>query len=125
VLQRKRVDEALPLLPLLSRHGSSVEALALEVVERARRLPRLAAISDALAIAAHARRTAALAASAERDAFALEARFVRDPASGSVSPRRGPFIAMRQLADGGRVMAVKGFGTRARAHFYDRRATRS
>lgn len=122
VLQRKRVDEALPLLPHLCRSRPAVEPLARRVVESTERLPKMAAIADAIAIAEQALANEALAPLAERDALALSARFVRQ--GQRVLPRRAPLVSYKTLSGGNRVLALKGFGTRARVHFYERNSTR-
>lgn len=124
VLQRKRVDEALPLLPCLSQRRALIERVAKQVVESSQRLPRLAAISDALEIARRTQDITELRALAERDVLVLESRFVHDLATGQVNPRRSPYMSIRRFSDGGRGIAIKGFGTRAHVKFFERKESR-
>ncbi len=120
ILARKRVDEAIPLLPLLSRHRQELEPLAHEAVRNSVRAPRLAGPSDALRIAESALEQPELHSAARRDQMLLRARFVVDAASGWVTPRALPFLARAPAENGKRIWSVKGPGTRARVRLSKR-----
>lgn len=120
ILKRKRVDEALPLLPCLSRRKPELEDLARAVVESTPRLPRLCAISDAWRIAERALDVPGLADDARRDCLLFRSRFSRDPASSLLEPRRMPFVGRETLGDGRQVWALKGPGSRSRVRTLER-----
>lgn len=122
ILQRKRVDEALPLLSFLAPHRTEIERIAQDVVAVIPRPAKLAGISDAFAIARRAARVSALRCAAERDLLALETRFIQDPATNMVRPRNAPFLGIRPLANGKQAIAFKGFGPHARVHVYERKS---
>jgi uncharacterized protein (UPF0276 family) len=109
VLQRKRVDDALPLLPTLARCGERVQALARGVVERSPRAPALVAVADALRIADGAASERELADAARADRILLRARFSGPDREGRVRPRAGPFVGRERLAGGTR-WVMKGLG---------------
>jgi uncharacterized protein (UPF0276 family) len=75
VLERKRADDALPLLPELGPRLSQHDALALGKIRETPRLPRKTAIADAMRIAESALARAELAAFAARDLATLRNRF--------------------------------------------------
>jgi hypothetical protein len=111
VLKRKRVDDALPLLPRLVPRRAQVEPLAYRVVAEAERSERLAAVTDAIRIARRAAEEPALRRAALLDGLVLEARFlVRD---GGVVPRRAPFLRRQPLPEGQNCWVFKGFGAGA------------
>lgn len=112
VLQRKRVDDALPLLPLLARRAE-IAPLALACVERAPRPESGVAIADAFAIADVAAADAALADDAKRDRLVLRARFVRTGTGGILRPRVAPFVGRERTLAGESLWAIKGPGTSA------------
>jgi hypothetical protein len=120
ILARKRVDEAVPLLPCLGRFRPELQALADAAVRDSVRPPRLAAQTDALRIAERALERPELAAAARRDRLSLRARYQVDPATGGVRPRRLPFIARDESGDGGHIWSVKGPGAQARVRLFDR-----
>lgn len=124
ILQRKRVDEALPILRWLAPQRPELEALGRAVVESTPRLPRLCAIADAWRIAERALGVPALADAARRDCLVLRSRFVRDEHTALVTPRKSPFVGSETLADGRRVWALKGPGTRSRVHTLERNRAR-
>jgi len=113
VLQRKRLDEALPLLPRTSAAGDAARSLAWHAVRGLERAPRGAGIADALRIADAAVASPELAAAALRDRLELRSRFARRGPSGSCMPRRGPFLGRERLPDGRSVWAFKGPGITA------------
>lgn len=79
VLERKRADDALPLLPELGPRLSQHDALALGRIRETPRLPSMTAVADAMRIARAARERSELAPAAERDLARLEARFGGGP----------------------------------------------
>jgi uncharacterized protein len=122
ILQRKRVDEALPLLSFLAPHRQDIEKIAREVVAQHPRAPKLAGIQDAMTIARQATQSPALRPAAERDLLALEMRFIQDPTTNTVRPRHSPFFGIRPLSGGKKAFAFKGFGPHARVHVYERKS---
>ena len=123
VLQRKRVDDALPLLARLSRHGATLVEAARRAVDGTPRPPRGAALSDAWSIAAEAARVPAMEADARVDLLVLRARF-KVSARPGVAPveRTGPFVGSAAARAGGKVWAVKGLGARAPVKIFERLA---
>jgi hypothetical protein len=113
VLARKRVEEALPLLPRLRRLGDPVRILAHAVVAETPPACAGAAAADAARIAAAALAQPGCAAAARLDALVLRARFRPARAGGAPGPRRGPFVGGAALPDGGTVWAWKGPGAQA------------
>ncbi len=119
VLLRKRVDDALPLLPLLSRRAD-IAALALACVVRTARPATGVAIFDAFAIADAAAEDAAMADDARRDRLLLRARFVRAGRGGILAPRVAPFIGRERTLGGASIWAIKGPGATASVRFAQR-----
>ena len=113
VLQWKRVDEALPLLPRTAAAGEPARLLALRAVQHAPRAARGAGVADALRIADMAVSDPELAPAALRDRIELRCRFVRTRGNGVCAPRRGPFVGRERLPDGRRLWALKGPGLEA------------
>ncbi|WP_437488891.1 DUF692 domain-containing protein [Sorangium sp. So ce1014] len=113
ILQRKRVDDALPLLPRLASHREAAARLGARCVEASPRAPRLTAVADALRIAAAAEADARLAPEAIVDRLLLRARFVGPAGDGSVRPRLLPFIRRERLPGGRVIWAIKGMGSSA------------
>ena len=123
VLQRKRVDDALPLLARLSRHGAALVAVARRAVDATPRPPRGAALSDAWSIATEAARVPAMEADARVDLLVLRARFKVSATPGSAPVERtGPFVGSAAARAGRRVWAVKGLGARAPVKIFERQA---
>jgi hypothetical protein len=120
VLQHKRVDEALPLVPRLAAAGEPARRLALRVVEATPRAPRGTGIADALHIADAAADEPALAAAARRDRLELRSRFARQRGTGACGPRRGPFLGREALPGGGSAWALKGLGSEAPVRLIER-----
>ncbi|WP_437736084.1 multinuclear nonheme iron-dependent oxidase [Sorangium sp. So ce1335] len=121
ILQRKRVDDALPLLPRLSAHREAAARIAALCVEASPRAPRLAAVADALRIAQAAEADARLAPEAAVDRLLLRARFVGPAGDGSVRPRLSPFIRRERLPGGRVVWAIKGIGSSAEVRLVEPR----
>ena len=119
ILQRKRVDDALPLLPNLTRHAALC-ALAEVEVKRSARVPRGAALADAWSIAERALGEAQLERAARADRLLLRARFAGPDGSGALAARRGPFVGFERDPDGRRLWAIKGIGINAAVHVYRR-----
>ncbi|WP_437579329.1 DUF692 domain-containing protein [Sorangium sp. So ce887] len=113
ILQRKRVDDALPLLPRLASHREAAARLGARCVEASPRAPRLTAVADALRIAAAAEADDRLAPEAIVDRLLLRARFVGPAGDGSVRPRLLPFIRRERLPGGRVIWAIKGMGSSA------------
>jgi uncharacterized protein len=113
VLQRKRIDDALPLLPRLSRFGAALFPLAAEIVHAAPRAPEATALTDALRIAEAARGDLRFARAAEVDRLILRARLVGPDETGALRPRRGPFVGRTRLPGGGVSWVFKGPGAAA------------
>ncbi|WP_437691450.1 DUF692 domain-containing protein [Sorangium sp. So ce176] len=121
ILQRKRVDDALPLLPRLASHREAAARLAARCLEASPRAPRLAAVADALRIAAAAGADARLAPEAAVDRLLLRARFVGPAGDGSVRPRLLPFIRRERLPGGRVIWAIKGIGSSADVRLFGSR----
>lgn len=123
VLDRKRVDEALAVLPRLRRAMKDVtgltQALAESIIRAAPRTRRMQAISDALAIAGSPHLSTQERDAGLRDALVLRARFALD-ASGAQA-RSLPFVTRGLLSNGAPVWAIKGFGAEARVVLRERR----
>ena len=113
ILERKRIDDALPMLTNLGRNPVAVRELAERVLARTPRAPRLAAPTDAWHIAEAALAEPALATAARIDGLLMRARFAGRDREGSLKPRATPFIGFARLDDGRRVRATKGFGALA------------
>jgi uncharacterized protein (UPF0276 family) len=120
VLQRKRVDDSLPLVPRTAARGAPARALAMAAVESVPRAPRSAAIADALRIAAAAARDPELAGAGRVDHLILRARFVGPDRNGVVRPRRGPFVGRARLDERRDCWAIKGPGASAVVRLYER-----
>ncbi|AUX21234.1 hypothetical protein SOCEGT47_017140 [Sorangium cellulosum] len=113
ILQRKRVDDALPLLPRLSSHRDAAARLGARCVEAWPRAPRLTAVADAVRLAEAAQADARLAPEAIVDRLLLRARFVGPAGDGGVRPRLLPFVRRERLPGGRVVWALKGIGAGA------------
>jgi len=111
ILRRKRVDDALPLLPRLQARRELLEPLAYRCVADAPRTERLAAIADAMRIAEGAESHEQLRAAALVDGLVLKARFRLE--DNRVIPRATPFIKQARLPDGQRCWVLKGVGAGA------------
>jgi uncharacterized protein len=110
VLERKRADDALPLLNGLASRICPAEALALGHLDTAPRPPAMAAVADAMRIARGARQEARLSRVAAEDELILRARFSGDAMP---APRRLPFLGRARLPGGGSAWAWKPPGAAA------------
>jgi uncharacterized protein (UPF0276 family) len=120
VLQRKRVEDALPLLPRLATHGDAVAPIARAAVDASPRPARGAAFSDAMHIATAALAAPSLAADARVDLLVLRARF-RFAAGQSPGARVAPFVGSAEARAGRRVWALKGVGASASVRLIETR----
>ena len=119
ILLRKRIDDALPLLPRLSRHPVTMRAIGRAQVSSWERAPRLAAIADAFRLAAEAEGDPHLAEDARADLLLLRSRFAGSGHDGSLAPRLGPFVGSARLAGGRVLWAVKAPGTGAGVRLFE------
>lgn len=123
VLERKRIDDALPLLARLSGHGARIQELAHRAIEAHPRPPRDAAFFDAWRIASEAVRDPVMAGDARVDLLVLRARFKPPSALGEAPRERtAPFVGSASARGGARVWALKGLGAAARVRLYERQA---
>ena len=120
VLQRKRADDALPLLPQLGPRLSQHDAMTLGRILESPRLPAMTAIADAMRIAESASARPELAAAALHDRALLRARF--SFGAEGPRPRAMPWIAHDE-SGGRRVWTFKGFGAGAAVRVISRGAT--
>jgi uncharacterized protein len=112
ILHRKRCDDALPLLANLSRAGGRVRCIAAAALPPARP-PTGAAPADAWRIAEAALADAELAGAAAVDRLVLRARFTGLDTPKALRPRSAPFYGSAMLANGRKISARKGIGSRA------------
>jgi uncharacterized protein (UPF0276 family) len=120
VLLRKRIDDALPLLPRLRACGHPVVHLARATLLSLPRAPRLAAVTDALRIAERAVATGTLERAARLDRLLLRSRFSGSAEAGEVRPRRGPFVGRERLPGHGSAWAFKGPGRESSVRVWER-----
>jgi uncharacterized protein (UPF0276 family) len=113
VLARKRLEDALPLLPQARRFGAELARAADEWLRDAPRAPRGAAATDALCIAARASADPRFAPHAALDHLVLRARFAPPRGERGASPRWGPFVGRVRVGAAGTVWALKGVGATA------------
>jgi uncharacterized protein (UPF0276 family) len=118
VLQHKRVDEVMPLLPRTAALGEVARALAFEALRQAPRSARGTGIADAFRVARNAGSDPRLAEAAGRDLLELRSRFAPSGPLGP-RPRRGPFLGRERLPDGRRLWALKGPGSEAPVRFFE------
>ena len=122
VLDRKRADDALPLLPELAARLAPRDALVLGCLTNVPRQKTLTAIADAMRIADAAREVPELLRLAARDGALLRARFASGP--GGPEPRVLPYVACEAMDDGRAVWVFKGFGQAAPVRVMERGARR-
>ena len=120
VLERKRADDALPLLPELGGRLAQHDALRLGKIQAIPRLASMTAVADAMRIADAAREVPELARAAVRDGAILKARFTGGPSS--PKPRSMPYVLREELGDGRALWAYKGFGIGAPVRLIERGA---
>lgn len=111
VLQRKRIDDALPLLPRLSARVGAHRPSAWSVVISGPRAPRHTALNDAWRLAQAAMSDPTLRPAAALDALVLTAR--SEPHGGARRPRWGPWVGRSEVGDGRHAWVYKGFGASA------------
>lgn len=115
ILQRKRVDDALPHLPHVAAHREASRAVAEQALAGTRRAPVRASTTDAWRVLERALRDPLLHDDAEHDALVLRARFRAPDEHGAVRPRRAPFVG--RIRSGRRsIWAVKGPGSASAVH---------
>lgn len=115
ILQRKRIDDALPHLPRLSSHRELARAVAERALAGTARAPVRASTTDAWRVLALALGDPALRTAAELDALVLRARFHAPGPTGALRPRRAPFVG--RVHDGQRaVWALKLPGSASAVH---------
>lgn len=125
ILRRKRVDDAVALLPRLARRGDELMRLALQALVAVVRAPVGNAVPDAWHIAVAASGHPAFVDDALVDSLLLRARFGPRPATVTPSPprrvlpRRTPFLGRTTLPDGRIVTALKGPGVGARIRLFE------
>jgi hypothetical protein len=122
ILERKRADDALPLLPELAARIAPHDALALGRIPEVPRLATMTAVADAMRIADAARDVPALARFAMRDSALLHARFAVGP--DGPRPRAMPYVRREESIDGHAVWVLKGFGQGAPVRVIERGARR-
>jgi hypothetical protein len=122
VLERKRADDALPLLPELGPRLAAPDALTLGRIAETPRLATMTAVADAMRIAEAARSVPGLARAATRDGALLRARFESGPSG--PRPRTLPYVGREQLEGGIALWTVKGFGSGAPVRVIERGARR-
>jgi uncharacterized protein (UPF0276 family) len=118
VLQHKRVDEVMPLLPRTAALGELARAAAFEALRHAPRAVRATGVADAFHVARSAGRDPRLAEAAGRDLLELRSRFAPSGVEGP-RPRRGPFLGGERLPDGRRLWALKALGSEAPVRFFE------
>jgi hypothetical protein len=118
ILQRKRVDDALPLLANLGR-ASALRDVAIAALDGRPRPVRAAGPADAWHIAGASLAIPGLADLAAVDRLLLRARFAG--LTGEVRPRRTPFVGFARLANGTRIRATKGLGALAAVTIHEPR----
>jgi uncharacterized protein len=118
VLQHKRVEEVMPLLPRTAALGDAARALAFEALRQAPRSARGTGVADAFRVAVSAGRDPRLAEAAGRDLLELRSRFASSGLEGP-RPRRGPFLGRERLPDGRRLWALKAPGSEAPVRFFE------
>lgn len=119
VLRKKRIDDALPLLPSLVPHRDALREVAQACLAEAPRARVHASVTDAMRIAEAALREPGMVGQARRDLLTLRARFVGS-VEGGLQPRVGPFVGRERMGDGRVVWAVKGVGGSAEVRVVER-----
>jgi len=112
VLLRKRVEDALPLLPTLARDAGDAHDRFMRCMAQSLRVARLNAAADAFRIADAMADDPKLAAAARTDRLGLRARF--SGAVDALRERHAPFVGREVLSPHATLWAVKGPGKRAR-----------
>jgi uncharacterized protein (UPF0276 family) len=122
ILHRKRMDEALPLLPHLSRPSLSaqLQRVCEPILSSTPRVARGVGVADAFTLAHAALQNASLAEAAQRDLLLLRARFSGPSASGTYAVRRLPFVGRTLMASGRALWMYKGLGPQSGVHALER-----
>jgi uncharacterized protein (UPF0276 family) len=120
ILERKRADEALKLLPRFAVHGSAAAAFAWACLEGRPRPRCRVAAADALRIAEAAASDAVFGHAARSDRLFLRTRFA--PSADGARARIEPFAASLRAADGVEGWVIKGPGANARVRVIERSA---
>lgn len=111
VLRRKRIDDALPLLPRLAARAGEVRPAAWATVSDRPRAERLTALNDAWRLAEISESLPELRTAARLDGLILRAR--SHGADGARRPRWGMYVSRRDLGDGRHAWVYKGLGASA------------
>lgn len=115
ILQRKRIDDALPHLPRLSTHRDHARTVAERALAGTARAPIRASSTDAWRVLVLALGDPTLRRDAELDALVLRARFHAPGPAGALRPRRAPFVG--RVHDGQRsIWALKLPGSASTVH---------
>jgi uncharacterized protein (UPF0276 family) len=122
ILQRKRIDDALPHLPRLLGTGEAARTIAAQALAARPRARERASLTDAWRIVEAALQDRELDEAAELDALVLRARFLAPRGDESVRPRRAPFVGHVRAARRS-VWALKGPGSTAKVHLLHRPLT--
>jgi uncharacterized protein (UPF0276 family) len=117
ILERKRVDAAMPLLPRFAAQGPVAVALAARCLAGRSRPRAHPAEADALWIAQSAAADPTLGHAARADALVVRARMA--PSREGAHPRFAPFVATARLPSGGTRWVFKGLGAKARVRVID------
>ncbi|HEU4406521.1 MAG TPA: DUF692 domain-containing protein [Polyangiaceae bacterium] len=120
VLERKRADEALALLPRLGAMVTTARAIELGRIRETPRPAAMAAVADAMRIAEASTALPELAAAAAPDWLCLRARFVAGPAG--PRPRTLPWLGRESLGEGRALWAWKGPGPASAVRLRERGA---
>jgi uncharacterized protein (UPF0276 family) len=119
VLERKRADDALPLLGRLRSCIAPEDAMSVGRITESPRLGAMTAVRDAWNIASGASERPEFHAAAVEDTLVLRARFRR--AASSPAPRFMPFVGRKRLPSGEVLWAWKSMGTDAPVRVVHRR----
>jgi uncharacterized protein (UPF0276 family) len=111
VLQRKRIDDALPLLPRLAARAGDARPAAWAAVAERPRAAHLVALNDAWRIAELSESLPELRTAARLDGLVLRAR--SHGHDGARRPRWGAYVSRRDLGDGRHAWVYKGLGASA------------
>jgi len=112
VLLRKRVEDALPLIPHIAASPGG-RMLAEATIDRSLRPARMVSVVDAIRIADAAAKVDALAIRAKLDRLFLRARFAGPDRAGRIRPRWAPFVGRGLGIDHKSLWVFKGVGTTA------------
>ncbi|MBK5255337.1 MAG: hypothetical protein JJE39_04830 [Vicinamibacteria bacterium] len=117
ILEQKRLDDALPLLPRMMQAGPAFRDTALAAIRVSPRTDESVGIADAKLLADLAADDERFSSRARRDRLELRSRF-----NARNRPRLLPFVGRESLSSEGSVWALKGLGRTARTRFLDWRS---